>query len=105
VGAQARAVWAHFEMFLQIVYGFGEDYDREDPPVGTKAAEAATFKKVAYVDDKLLELWNCVATRIHDRRDAKSNQLPALPAAVKKKAEELRLVSKVQGRLPCRLQR
>jgi hypothetical protein len=34
--AQIRAVCAHFEMFLQIVYGLGEDYDRNNPPVGTK---------------------------------------------------------------------
>jgi len=94
-GAQARAVCAHFEMFLQIVYGFGEDYDRDHPPIGTKNADAVSFKKKAYVGDKLLDLWNCVATRMHDRTDENGNRLPGTPEEVKLKAEELRLASKM----------
>jgi hypothetical protein len=82
-------------MFLQIVYGFGEDYDRDHPPIGTKMTEAVSFKKKAYVGDKLLDLWNCVAERMHDRTDDNGNRLPGTPEEVKLKAEELRLASKM----------
>jgi hypothetical protein len=57
-------------------------------------AEAASFKKKAYVGDKLLDLWNCVAGRMHDRTDENGNRLPGTPEEVLKKAEEFHFASK-----------
>ena len=93
-GEQARAVCSHFELFLKICYGFDEDYDRAHPPAGTKPYEARQFSQAAYVGDCLLELWNVIASRMHDRTDANGNRLPATNDEVLAKAEELRLSAK-----------
>ena len=93
-GEQARAVCSHFELFLKICYGFPEDYDRTHPPAGTKDFEARQFSKAAYVGDCLLELWNVIASRMHERKDANGNRLPATKDEVLAKAEELRVSAK-----------
>ena len=93
-GEQARAVCSHFELFLKICYGFDEDYDRVNPPAGTKEYEARQFSQAAYVGDCLLELWNVIASRMHERTDANGNRLPGTKEEVLAKAEELRLSAK-----------
>jgi hypothetical protein len=61
--------------------------------------EAVSFKKKAYVGDKLLDLWNCVADRMHNRTDENGNRLPASPEEVKKKGRK-NFASRARGTGP-----
>ena len=96
-GEQARAVASHYELFLKAVYGLPDDYDHNNPPAGTKKFNAEQFKKTAYVGDRLVNMWNCVATQMHDRTDEplSLNRLPGTAAEIELKAKELRIATKM----------
>ena len=95
-GEQARAVASHYELFLKAVYGLPGDYDHNNPPAGTKKFNAEQFKLTAYVGDRLVNMWNCVATQMHDRTEPLSlNRLPGTAAEIERKANELRIATKM----------
>ena len=88
---------SHYELFLKAVYGLPDDYDHNNPPAGTKKFNAEQFKKTAYVGDRLVNMWNCVATQMHHRTDEplSLNRLPGTEAEIELKANELRIATKM----------
>jgi hypothetical protein len=99
--ASPCAVVGHYELFLLLVYGWPDDFEKDNPPtevpdivnVGEMAPAHAhdveSFKKGVRVGDALLRLWNCISDRMHSRTDPNGNRLPGTPEEINAKADRI----------------